>query len=90
MSAISHEPSAEVQEKRRWTLRLFVPEMWGSLAIVVMWLAVLFDAVFGPNIVNNAAGGDFSSVPSAVIVAPFAFLGTWAVARYGFRQERKD
>jgi hypothetical protein len=90
MSAISDEPSAEVQDKRRWTLRLFVPEMWASLAIVVMWLAVLFDAVFGPNILNNSAGGDYSSVPSAVVVALFAFLGTWAVARYGFRQERKD
>jgi hypothetical protein len=90
MSAISHEPSADAQNKRRWSLQLLVPEMWASLAIVAMWLTVLFDAVFGPNIVNNTAGGDFSSVPSAVVVAPFAFLGTWAVARYAFRQERKD
>jgi len=52
--------------------------------------AVLFDAVFGPNIVNNSAGGDSSSVPSAVVVAIFAFLGTWVVARYGFRRDRKD
>jgi len=85
MTSIPHE-----QPSRAWTLRLLVPEMWASLAIIVIWLAVLFDAVFGPNIVNNSAGGDFSSVPSAVVVAIFAFLGTWVVARYGFRRDRKD
>lgn len=85
MTSIPHE-----QPSRAWTLRLLVPEMWASLAIIVMWLAVLFDAIFGPNIVNNSAGGDSSSVPSAVVVAIFAFLGTWVVARYGFRRDRKD
>jgi len=90
MSTVSHEPSGVVQEKKRWSLQLLVPEMWATLAIVVMWLAVLFSAVFGPNIVNTSAGGDMSSVPSAVVVALFAFLATWVVARYGFRHERKE
>jgi hypothetical protein len=90
MATISHDPSGVVQEKRRFSLQLFVPEMWAALAIVVMWLSVLFDAVFGPDIVNTSAGGDSSTVPSAVAVALFAFLGTWVVARYGFRHERKD
>jgi hypothetical protein len=90
MTSMSHGPSGVVQEKRRWSLQLAVPEMWTSVAIVVMWLSVLFDAIFGPNIVNSTAGGDHSSVPSAVAVALFAFLGTWVVARYGFRQERRE
>jgi hypothetical protein len=90
MTSISHEPSDAIQEKKRWLLRLSVPEMWASLAIVVMWLAVLFDAVFGPDIVNSTAGGDHSVVPSAVAVALFAFLGTWVVARYGFGHERRE
>jgi hypothetical protein len=64
--------------------------MWASLAIGVMWLAVLFSAIFGPDIVNTSAGGDSSTVPSAVAVALFAFLATWPVARYGFRRERQD
>lgn len=89
MTTIPHEPSRVVHEKRRGSLQLLVPEMWASLAIIVMWLAVLFDAVFGPDIVNSTAGGDHSTVPSAVAVALFAFLATWAVARYGFRRERK-
>jgi hypothetical protein len=48
--------------------KLSVPEMWASLAIVVMWLSVLFDAIFGPDIVDSTAGGDNSSVPSADVV----------------------
>jgi hypothetical protein len=85
MTSIPHE-----QPSRTWSLRLLVPEMWASLAIIVMWLAVLFDAIFGPDIVNHSAGGDYSSVPSAVVVAIFAFLGTWVVARAGFRHDRRD
>jgi hypothetical protein len=90
MSTISHEPSVDAREKRGWSLQLLVPEMWASLAIVVMWLAVLFDAVFGPDIITSSAGGDHSIVPSAVVVALFAFLATWVVAKYGFRHERKE
>jgi hypothetical protein len=90
MSTISHEPSADIQEKRHWSWQLLVPEGWASLAIVAMWLAVLFDAVFGPDIVNSTAAGDHSTVPSAVAVSLFAFLGTWVVAKYGFRHGRKD
>jgi hypothetical protein len=55
-----------------------------------MWLAVLFAAIFGPDIVNTGAGGDSSTVPSAVAVALLAFLGTWVVAWRGFRRDRKE
>jgi len=67
---------------------LLVPEMWASLTIIVMWLAVLLDAIYGPDIVSNGVAGDSATVPSAVVVALFAFLGTWVVARYGFRHDR--
>lgn len=88
MTTIPHEPSHAVQEKRPWAEQLLVREMWAALAIVVMWLAVLFDAIYGPSIVNTSPGGDASSVPSAVAVALFAFLATWVVARYGFREPK--
>jgi hypothetical protein len=68
---------------------LVVREMWASLAITVMWLAVLVDAMFGPDIVSRSGGGDSATVPSAVAVALFAFLGTWVVARYGLRERRE-
>jgi hypothetical protein len=71
-------------DSQRWSLQLLVPEMWASLAIAVMWLAVLFDAVWGPDFVSSTAGGSTTTIPSAIIVAVFAYLGTRVVARYGF------
>lgn len=94
MTTIRHEPSGVVQEQPRWSMRVLVPEMWASMAIAVMWLAVLFDAIFGPDIVSitgvPGGTGSTTTVPSAVAVALFAFLGTWVVARHGFGRDRKD
>jgi ABC-type antimicrobial peptide transport system permease subunit len=73
-----------------WSTRLLVPEMWASLTIIVMWLSVLVDAAFGPDIVTRGVSGDTATVPSAVVVALFAFLGTWVVAKYGFRHGRTE
>ena len=91
MTSISHEPSRIVPESR--LSQLLVPEMWASLAIIVIWLSVLADAIFGPDIVANngvADIGERTTVPSAVVVSLFAFLATWVVAKYGFRHERKN
>ena len=87
MTTIPHETSRVVEENPRTSSRLLVPEMWASLTIIVMWLSVLFDAVYGPDIVSNGVAGDSTTVPSAVAVALFAFLGTWVVAKYGFRHD---
>ena len=51
MTSVSHEPSRIVPEKR--LPQLLVTEMWASLAIIVIWLSVLADAIFGPDIVTN-------------------------------------
>jgi hypothetical protein len=56
-----------------------------SVASNEVWLAVLFDAVFGPDIVSSS-----TRVPSAIVVALFAYLATRVVARYGFGQLRRD
>lgn len=90
MSTAAQEPSRAVPERQRWSTQLLVREMWAALAIIVIWLAVLFAAVFGPNIVTTSAGGDTASVPSAVVVALFAALATWAVARHGFGDQRRQ
>jgi hypothetical protein len=84
MTSLTHQPPAAA-EPRSWLTRLGPPEAWTALSIVVMWLAVLFDAVFGPDIVSTTTTTT-SHVPSAIIVAFFAWLGTWVVARNGFRQ----
>ena len=90
MPTIPHEPSRELPERRRPTSRLFGREMWASLAITVIWLAVLFAAVFGSDLVTNNEGTNVSTVPSAVVVALFASLATWAVAKYGFGHRGDD
>jgi hypothetical protein len=87
MATVSHEPGAR-PERQRSIPRPLVPEMWASLAIAVMWLAVLFDALFGPNIVSTGVPNT-TTVPSAVVVAPFAYLATRVVARYGFGRSRQ-
>ncbi|HZO62162.1 MAG TPA: hypothetical protein VFB35_04210 [Gaiellaceae bacterium] len=89
MTTVPHEPLRTVPQKRPWS-SLLVPELPAALAIAVIWLAVLFTAIFGPDIVNTSAGGDSSTVPSAVVVALFAFFATWVVARYGLRRDRAD
>ena len=64
--------------------------MWASLAIVMIWLAVLFDAVYGPNFVSTQGSGTNSTtIPSAIAVAFFAFLATASVAKYAFRQDKQ-
>jgi hypothetical protein len=75
--------SSPASESRGRRLRFVVPEMWTSLAIGVIWLVVLVVALFGPDIVSSSAGS-FARVPSAVVVAFFAWLATWVIARHGF------
>jgi hypothetical protein len=87
MATISHEPS-RVPEQWRWSA-LLASEMWASIAIAVIWLSVLFDAVYGPDLVTWSAGGDHSAIPSVILVAPFAFFATWMVAKHGFRDEKE-
>ena len=79
MSTVS-QPASETPVRR---LRLAVPAMWPSLAITVMWLVVLLDALYGPDFVSSSPSG-FTRIPSVIVVAFFAYLGTRVVARYGF------
>jgi hypothetical protein len=81
-----HPPDVDtpVSERTSWVLRIVVPEMWGAVAITIMWLAVLFVGIFGPSIVANSSSG-YTNVPVVVVVAFFALLGTVPVARRAFR-----
>jgi hypothetical protein len=90
MSTMAHEPSAAAPQRPRWPTQLLIREMWAALAIAVIWLAVLFAAVFGPDIVSTSSATNTSTVPSAVVVALFAWLATWMVAKYGFGRHGKD
>jgi hypothetical protein len=70
--------------------RVARPEMWASLAIAAMWVAVFVTAIWGPDAQFHSVDGSSSTIPSAIFVTVFAFLGTWIVARYGFRQRKNS
>ena len=90
MTATMHEPSTAGAAREGIAARLLVPAFWGAVSIVAMWLAVLFDGIFGGDMVfSNAASGP-TTIPSAVMVALFALLGTTAVARRAFARRDSD
>ena len=66
------------------------PRCGRRFAITAMWVAVFITAIWGPDARFNSNDGNSSTIPTAVFVTVFAFLGTWVVARYGFRQQRKE
>jgi hypothetical protein len=85
MSTISHPPTGAVSE-RGWTVLLRARDFWGSLAILVMWIAVAVASVWGPDAVFQSNDGNGSTIPIGVFVALFASIGTWAVAKHVFRR----
>jgi hypothetical protein len=92
MSTISHPPVEVSPDTRHWT-RVVVTETWASLAIFAMWVAVAISAVWGPDFVSTSgSGSSTTTIPSGIIVAMFATIGTWFVAKYGLghRGERTD
>jgi hypothetical protein len=88
MTTMTHEPSTEAPAgdtpaSGGIAARLLVPAFWGTLAIAVMWLAVLFDGVYGGDMTFNSPPG-VTTIPSAVLVALFAVIGTVSVAKRVF------
>lgn len=79
MATTLHEvPTARTQSFR-------LRELWASLAITSMWVAVIFTAVFGGDMHFQDSSGSGSQIPSAVAVALFASIASWGVAKYGYR-----
>jgi hypothetical protein len=87
---MTHEPSTDTPADRSIASRLLVPEFWGALAIVAMWLAVLFVGVYGGDMIFHSSSGDGSTIPSAVGVGLFAAIGTSAVAKRAFGRKDTD
>ncbi len=90
MSTMSHGSPQVGGERSRWWLLRVVPEMWASLAIIAMWVVVAIAAIWGPDARFSSTDGSSSTIPTAVFVTVFAFLGTWGVAKYGFRQQHRE
>ena len=90
MSMISHPPTGAVHDGG-WASLLAARDTWASLAIAAMWIAVAVSAVWGPDFYSSSgAGSSSTTIPSAVLVALFASIGTWAVAKYAFGRAPKE
>lgn len=79
MATMTHETSTD-KPSRSSVSRILISEFWGALAIATMWLAVLFDGIYGGDFVST----DGTRVPSAIFIAFFASLATWAMAKRAF------
>ena len=91
MTSTMHELSTAGPARDSIAARLLVPAFWGAVSIIAMWLAVLFDGIYGSDMVfSNNTGGGPTIIPSAVAVALFAFIGTVVVARRAFARRNLD
>jgi hypothetical protein len=86
MTTIPHEPSS-LARRSVW---LDARDLWATFAIVVIWLAVLFVGVFGPDFVARSNDGNATTIPSGIGIAFFALFATMAVAKYGYSKRTKD
>jgi hypothetical protein len=86
---MTHEPSTD-QDRPGIAVRLLVPGFWGAVSIVSMWLAVLFVGVFGGNMTFADAGGNVTTIPSAIVLALFAVIGTSSIAKRVFGRRETE
>ena len=85
MTVMTHEASTDAPVRQGIAARLLVPGFRGALSIVTMWLAVLFDGIFGGDMIfASTTNGSTTTMPSAVAVALFAVIGTASVAKRAF------
>jgi hypothetical protein len=55
-----------------------------TVAIVMMWVAVLFVGVYGGDMTFESVDTSSTTIPSVVLVALFAAIGTGSVAKRVF------
>jgi hypothetical protein len=82
-TTMQDQPSVR-SPREGWASRVLVREIWATVAIVSMWVAVLFVGVFGGDMTFHSVDSSFTTMPSGVAVALFAAIGTGSVAKRVF------
>ncbi len=84
MTTTMEEQASARSARDGWAARVLVPEMWATVSIVAMWVAVLFVGVFGSDMSFHGVDGSVTVMPSVAAVALFAAIGTGSVAKRVF------
>jgi hypothetical protein len=87
MTTIPHEQPSSAVKRSVW---FDGRDLLATVAIVVIWLAVLFVGLFGPDFVGHSNDGNSATIPSGIFVAFFALFATMSVAKYGFSKRTSD
>jgi len=84
MTTTMHDQSSARPQRGGRAAAILVREMWATAAIVAMWVAVLFVGVYGGEATFHSVDSSSSTIPSVVLVALFAAIGTGSVAKRVF------
>jgi hypothetical protein len=85
MSTESLSTIRPIRQRRSRSFWLDATALWAGVAIVAMWLTVLFVGVFGNDFVSNSSGSS-TSIPVVVFLLPFVLPASISVARHGFKE----
>ena len=86
MTTVPHERARGISRPFSFDAK----DLFATLAIVVIWLAVLFVGVFGPDFVSTSVGGNSTTIPAGIGVAFFALFATMSIAKHGFSGRARD
>lgn len=82
-SAILAETRPETQAPVPWWR---LPQIWATLAIIAMWLAVIFVGVYGGDMTFASQSNGTTVIPVGAVVAVCAAIGTAAVSKRAFHR----
>ena len=84
MTSTLQDQSSVRSPREGWASRILVREMWATVSIVAMWVAVLFVGVYGGDATFHSVDSTVTTVPSGIFVALFAAIGTGSIAKRVF------
>lgn len=67
-----------------------LPEIWGTLAITAMWLAVILVGVYGGDMTFASPSNGTTVIPIGAVVAVCAAFATAAVSKRAFRRAVRE